>query len=231
MKKRRTENVPLETISSEAFSALTNQARVLEKDPHGDKVLETPDGRIVKLFRRKRLLTLAAIRPYSLRFARNAQRLHDKNIPSVTVERVAACPDINRQLVIYPKLPGTPLRAALLEAKAEQRHLLLEKLARFVARLHDDGIYFRSLHLGNVLLQPNDALALIDIADMRILPWRLGPWRRARNFRHLLRDAEDRNHFDRDQWSRFLEAYVQACELPRLFKPCLKRMLAGVGAP
>ncbi|HLF97168.1 MAG TPA: hypothetical protein VI457_08500 [Methylococcaceae bacterium] len=39
----------MQTISSEAFSALTRQARVLE----------TRDGRIVKLFRRKRILTPA----------------------------------------------------------------------------------------------------------------------------------------------------------------------------
>jgi hypothetical protein len=228
MKMRQSGNVPLETLSTEAFSALTHHARVLEKDPHGDKVLETPDGRIIKLFRRKRLLTLAALRPYSQRFARNAQRLREKDIPSVTVERVASCPELNRQLVIYPKLPGTPLRAVLLEAGAERRAVLLDHLARFVARLHDKGIYFRSLHLGNILLQANGALALIDIADMRILPWRLGPWRRARNFRHLLRGVEDRRFLHGANGLRFVETYLQASDLPHFLKAWMGKMLTSL---
>jgi tRNA A-37 threonylcarbamoyl transferase component Bud32 len=228
--KQRQRNASVETLTREAFSALTDHARVLEKDPHGDKVLER-DGRIIKLFRRKRLLTLAAIYPYSLRFVRNAQRLRDKNIPSVTVERIAACPELNRQLVIYPKLPGTPLRAALGAAGADRRARLLENLARFVARLHDEGVYFRSLHLGNVLLQADDTLALIDIADMRILPWRLGAWRRVRNFRHLLRSAEDRGYIHERIGSRFLEIYLQASRLPPILKSCVRKMLASAFAP
>ncbi len=56
---------------------------------------------------------------------------------------------------------------------------------RFVIGLHDKGIYFRSLHLGNVVCTPDGRLGLIDFSDLRIHPWSLGNYLRARNMRRM----------------------------------------------
>ena len=36
---------------------------------------------------------------------------------------------------------------------------LLEKLGGFIAYLHDWGVYFRGLHMGNIVLTPSGDLA------------------------------------------------------------------------
>lgn len=108
------------------------------------------------------------IYPYALRFAKNSALLKNLGIATVTVEQVYDVPEIQRQIVIYPKLPGTVLRETLLTAgDKELRTELLECFAGFVALLHDKGVLFRSIHFGNVLNLPSGNFALIDIADLR----------------------------------------------------------------
>lgn len=180
----------LRTLSAEEFERLTAGTQVLEQDRHGPKVLLRPDRRVIKLFRRKRLLSSGNLIPYASRFFRNAGRLQSYGIPSLQVDAAYRCPAVERDLVIYPWLPGQPLREVF--AKSGGNRELVERLATFIALLHYKGIYFRSLHLGNVLLQPDGELALIDVADLRFKWLPMGPISRARNFRHLFRYAEDR---------------------------------------
>ncbi|HZJ92281.1 MAG TPA: toluene tolerance protein, partial [Thiopseudomonas sp.] len=56
----------------------------------------------------------------------------------------------------------------------------------------DLGVYFRSIHLGNVVLTPECELGLIDISDMKIFRRPLSKWQRKRNFEHMVRDERDR---------------------------------------
>jgi hypothetical protein len=76
-----------------------------------------------------------------------------------------------------------------------------------MAQLHLTGVYFRSLHLGNVLLQSQGGLALIDVADMRFRNRPLNGSERARNFKHLLRKPEQRAIIERFGMDKFLELY------------------------
>lgn len=194
------------------FQRLTQDARELERDGFGSKVLLLPDGRIVKLFRVKRLLSLSALYPYSLRFTRNARRLNAMGIPAPRVERLFLCAAIRRHGVIYPLLEGEPL-VKLLHASAEDDDLVA-RFAGFIALLHQRGVYFRSLHLGNVLLMPDGSFGLIDVADLRLRPYPLGMAARRRNFRHLFRLPGHRAVFERYGMARFLEGYCRAAGLP-----------------
>jgi hypothetical protein len=199
-------------MSVREYEELTAGARELERDRFGIKVLLTPDDRIIKLFRIKRLWSLAAIYPYSFRFRRNAERLRRTGIRTVRVERVFYCHAIRRHGVIYPRLAGETL-AELLQRETPPEGLL-QQLAVFVAQLHLCGIYFRSLHLGNVLRLPTGELGLIDVADLRFRYGALSPGQRARNFRHLLRRPEQRAVFERFGIKIFLDLYLRAAELP-----------------
>jgi hypothetical protein len=60
-------------------------AQVLEADSYGAKVYLLDDGNILKLFRRKRLISSALLRPYSQRFIDNAIQLEKKGIPTLKV--------------------------------------------------------------------------------------------------------------------------------------------------
>lgn len=63
-------------------------------------------------------------------------------------------------------------------------------LADFVRTLFDRGIYFRSLHLGNIVRTPDGTLGLIDITDIRTFPIPLPRLMRKRNLGKMPRNCE-----------------------------------------
>ena len=142
----------MKKLDNDAFVNMRSGASVLEADSYGDKVLLLTDGTIVKLFRRKRWLSSAAWYPYAKRFADNAASLHRLGIRVPEILDLFRIPSIERDAVRYQPLPGRTLREIRrepLDAGIEQE--LKEAFTRFVVRLHDSGVYFRSLHLGNVV--------------------------------------------------------------------------------
>lgn len=183
-------HAPLQILEHDDYLALRADARVLERDRHGDKVLALADGSYLKLFRRKRLISSAAWYPYAQRFADNALVLAARRIPCPVVLGVYRLPGIRREAVRYRPLQGRTLRELI--RAGEDTPALRERLGGFVAGLHAAGIYFRSLHLGNIVLTPSGEFGLIDIADLRAGKRAIPAHRRRRNLRHLLRDDQDR---------------------------------------
>jgi tRNA A-37 threonylcarbamoyl transferase component Bud32 len=182
----------LKTLTQQEYQAMSEGARVLEADPHGAKVLLLADGTILKLFRRKRLVTSAMIFPYATRFASNARKLAALGVPVPEVIDVLRIPELGRDAVHYRPLPGVTLRQLAGEALPEERkRRLREAFNQLVVLLHDNGVYFRSLHIGNVIVTPDDRLGLIDFSDMRIYPWALGSYLRRRNIQRLYKVATE----------------------------------------
>lgn len=191
-----------------AYLAVRENATVLEADGSGDKVLLLEDGTILKLFRRKRLISSALVFPYARRFADNIQALKQRNIPCPDVIATYRIASISRDAVRYTPLPGLTLRQVL--SRDGDHEQLRVELGAFIARLHHQGVYFRSLHLGNVILTPEAKLGLIDISDMKCQRRSLSQRKRLRNFQHLLRYKNDRAWLvDGDAGSAFVEAYAQ----------------------
>ena len=180
----------MQTLSHDEYLSLRADAAVIEYDRHGDKVLRLADGSYLKLFRRKRLISSAAWYPYAQRFADNALALADRRIPCPGIIGVYRIAGASREAVRYRPLEGRTLRQMIRE-NADMAGLP-ERLAGFVDRLHEAGIYFRSLHLGNIVLTPSGEFGLIDIADLRAYRRPLAPSRRRRNMLHLCRDPHDR---------------------------------------
>lgn len=195
-------------ISTAEFSQLRDGARLLERDYRGEKVLLTPDNHIIKLFYPRRRFTSARIYPYAHRFCDNARQLREKGIITVHCEQLRHDRANRRHLITYALLPGTTLRNRL--GETDKRDDYLDKLASYMVTLHAKGILFRSIHLGNILVLENGDYGLIDIADMGIQQRPLGLRKRARNFRHLLHDKEDREQFGSYGYKRFIEQYEQA---------------------
>ncbi len=172
-------------------------AGVLEVDHHGEKVLRLADGTILKLFRRRRVISSAALYPYARRFANNAAALARLGIPVPQVIAVLRIPSISRDAVHYAPLPGKTLRDLIRGGLPPEREGELKAaFTRFVIQLHDHGVYFRSLHLGNVVCTPEGRLGLIDFADLRIHPWSLGKYLRTRNIRRMQEMDEERDWID-----------------------------------
>lgn len=198
----------MQTLSHERYLAMKENAEVLEADAFGEKVLRLDDGRFLKLFRRKRLISSALLKPYAKRFVDNATLLADADIPCPTPLEIYRIPSISRDAVLYVPLPGLTLRQ-LRQTPDKCPPDVFGSLGRFVADLHEKGIYFRSLHLGNVVLTPDGRLGLIDISDLRHSRRPLSNFARRRNFEHLIRDHADRHWLVSGIHGRFVEAYAQ----------------------
>ncbi len=182
----------MQILQHDDYLALREGGKVIEQDGHGDKVIILADGTFLKLFRRKRLITSAAIWPYAQRFANNAKKLEELGIPCPKIIQVYRIPSIERDAVHYYPLPGTTLRD-LYRGDLEYPADLRERFLKFVEHIQDLGVYFRSIHLGNVVLTPDDELGLIDISDMKIFRRPLSQWQRRRNEEHVSRNAQDEN--------------------------------------
>ena len=196
----------MQTLSHDAYLALRASATVVERDLHGEKVLRLEDGNYLKLFRRKRLLSSAAWYPYAQRFTDNAAELGKRGIPCPEVTGVFRIAGFSRDAVRYLPLAGETLRQVIGAEAAPPD--LPEKLGRFVARLHESGIYFRSLHLGNIVLTPSGALGLIDVADLRTQNRALDNNQRKRNLQRLRRDPPDCFWFSGERKSIFDTRYA-----------------------
>jgi len=182
----------MESISSATFNQLVQSSTVLEKDGHGEKVLLTEDGLIVKIFRRKRLLSGALFYPYVRRFSDNARRLQQRDILTVDIVTLARCRQTKRDLVWYRPIEGQTFRDHCQQHGMDE---IVKTFARFVAQLHQKGILFRSIHWGNIIVTDRLDLGLIDIADIRFYRRPLTVRQRQRNFRHMLSYVSDKDSF------------------------------------
>lgn len=198
----------MQALDHAHYLALVEGAEVLEADHSGDKVLRLVDGSMLKLFRRKRLISSAAWSPYAQRFADNCATLAQRSVPCPRVLTVFRIAQIKRDAVHYAPLAGQTLRQVMHQASSGDE--LRAQLGAFIAELHEKGIYFRSAHLGNVILTPQGTLGLIDIADMKTFRRPLRKTLRLRNFKHMLRYTEDRQWLLGQNNQSFIDGYLSA---------------------
>lgn len=178
-----------QALTNGALTALTAEAQILEEDSLGPKVYRLADGNFLKLFRRKRLLSSALLYPYSIRFWKNAERLKELGIPTLTPLQLYRLEEASLSAVLYRPLPGKTLKDLYLESPdAFSEHQ--PKLIAFIRTLHRNGVYFRSLHLGNIVLTPQGALGLIDIADLSFQKRPLSRAKAKRNLAHFSRPLQ-----------------------------------------
>ncbi len=179
----------MRNMTSEEFKQLSQNSIVLADDEYGKKVLELTDHSIIKLFRVKRLISQATIYSPARRFAKNAKKLIQLNIPTVSLIDLYNISSIKRTAVHYHQLEGVTVREYLQSKPIEDEFLF--KLGEFLALLHAKGIFFRSAHFGNIIVTPEKQFGLIDISDMTISRFSLGYIKRIRNLKHIFRIKED----------------------------------------
>jgi RIO-like serine/threonine protein kinase len=88
--------------------------------------------------------------------------------------------------VLYQPLPGETLRQ-IASKEGFNWQQSLPALVGLIRSLHASGIYFRSLHLGNIVVTPDNRMGLIDVADMRFLRRPLPKYLIRRNLQHFAR--------------------------------------------
>lgn len=201
----------IKKITQKHYQQLIKDADIIEKDAFGVKVLDTKKGEMIKLFRRKRLLSTALFKPYAVRFVDNSKKITALGIPTITVNKLFWCSSIKRHLVIYQRLEGELLRDVLSKPSSNAKEIF-RQFGAFIAQLHDKGIYFRSAHLKNILVLANGEFGLIDISDLMVKSHSLNVKLRQRNFKHILRYREDKALF-KSHLQDFFSSYVTASNL------------------
>ncbi len=219
----------MKRIDSKQLDALLLGAKTIEEDGLGIKVARLDNGDFLKLYRRKRLLSSDLWDLPAQRFADNARGLLNLGITAPTVLDVLMISERRLSAVRYHPLPGDTLRNQLRQLDAGARAALVKEFGTFLGELHQRGVYFRSLHLGNVLLLPDGGFGLIDLSDMKLENRALAPWKRRRNLQHILRYAEDIDWLTHQHLDSWLEGYAVSASQrdTERFKRDLKKWLAA----
>lgn len=204
----------MKTLNQEKYQTLREGAEVLAADGHGDKVLRLKNGHIMKLFRRKRLFSSALIYPYGKRFADNVKELTKLGIPTVKGLSLYRVPSISRIAVEYQPLLGESLDDEIKRGVFGDQQI--QKFGAFLSKLHKLGVYFRSIHLGNVIVTPEGQLGLIDVSDMKVYRRPLPPSLCTRNIRHFCRYPEHAKAlFPNGNTESFMKSYLASADLSK----------------
>jgi len=199
----------IKSLNNQELAILLQGAKTIEADGNGLKVAQLADGDFFKLFRRRRWLSTALWAPPAKRFADNADQLLALGIAAPKVTELLQLPQ-GQSAVCYQPLPGQTLRAHWMALKAKKRAEQVEQFGAFLGLLHEKGVYFRSLHLGNVLRLPDDGFGLIDLSDMSISKRTLSNGKRCRNLKHMLRYPYDENWLLRQHRESWLNGYAKS---------------------
>lgn len=204
----------MKILSETELDTLLHGAKTIEEDGLGLKVACLEGGDFLKLYRRKRLLSSALWSLPARRFANNAKRLQQLGIASPDIEELLLIPGRKLNGVRYRPLPGETLRDRWRTLTDESREAEVQCFGEFLGRLHQLGVYFRSLHLGNVLYLPDTRFGLIDLSDMQISGKPLPRWKRKRNVRHMLRYHEDAQWLASVHLAALIRGYASSAGAP-----------------
>lgn len=212
-------------ITKEQFIELlqhTKSTVIKEHDTtKAPKVLTFADDEIIKIFYpKKKWLTSNWLNPRAKRFARNAIYLKRNGVHAPEVTKLNYCPELKIHVLHYKKISGQEIRTLV----QEDANAMLRKVIIFIANLHEKGIFFRSIHLGNIIYC-NEQISLIDITDVRFKKKPLNYFLRLRNLKHLLCNREDRGVWKSFGSEECLAIYFEHTHLSAFSKRTLSKKL------
>jgi hypothetical protein len=219
----------MEIISKNTFQHITqqNDALLLKTTYDRPKLLEKPNGEIIKVFYPKnKRFSSNHRKPYALRFCQNAEHLRNKNINAPLIQSIQYCAELDAYIIIYPKIPGE--NARVLSNMAARP--IIPSTAQYIAELHDKGIFFRSIHLENLLYDEKQGFSLLDIVDVTFKKNPLNIFLRYRNLKHMFRISDDVAFWNHYGTSTFLKDYFAATNLSFFSKKLLSLLLMSAKA-
>jgi hypothetical protein len=182
--------------------------KILHGSPEHPGIMLSPSGEIIKSFFRRKTISTSTFFPQAIRFESNSRKLCELGIIGPIVKEIIYCKEVPVHMVIYDRLEGVDLR----ELSQNNPDSALTRLPGYLADLHAAGIFFRAIHLGNILVQ-NDEMSLIDISDLKTQNSPLGSFQRARNLAHLFNSELDKDFFLDCGLNQFIDEYIQASGL------------------
>jgi hypothetical protein len=161
---------------------------------------------IIKIFNVRGLISSGFFNTYASRIIKNSLKLKIYDIPSIEITNELIF-QYNRRLsgVSYKYIPGTTYRDLSHQITMD----MITDLANYISNIHKKGIYFRAMHLGNILLH-NKKLFLIDIAKIHFYPWPLFVFTRARAFRRMIKYQDDIKNFGLINYKNLISEYMNS---------------------
>jgi tRNA A-37 threonylcarbamoyl transferase component Bud32 len=124
------------------------------------------------------------------------------------VIEVVKVPHAKKVAVIYEPLPGITIKQLLQSSSFDDK--LIKRFGGFVASLHKKGVYFSSLHLGNIVLTPEGEFGLIDISDLRTFPFAVPLFALKTNMRYLFQSRQGLQLINNEsKIDIFISAYIK----------------------
>ena len=159
---------------------------------------------IIKIFNVRGYISSGFFNTYASRIIKISIRLKEHEITSIEITNELAFQYNNRLSgVSYKYIPGKTYRDLGNKITKE----MITDLAKYISIIHKKGIYFRAMHLGNILLH-NKKLFLIDIAKIHFYPWPLFIFTRARAFRRMIKYQDDIKHFGLINYKNLISEYM-----------------------
>jgi len=204
----------MKTISSAELDALCLHGKAIDKKSGYPAVILHPDGTATKIWARKKgFFSSSTLRPYSLRFIKNATELIKRGIEAPEILNHAKLENSHVRIVTYKTLPGTSIRE-LLKSSPEQVNIIT--LTEYIAELHQKGISFGGMHLGNIIQRSGDqGYGLIDFTDVKFYNHPLTLTQRAANLYAPLRYREDTERIKRARLPDLLTSYLNHLSLSK----------------
>jgi len=180
----------VKTISQQELDALCKNGKAIDSKGGYPAVIIHPDDTVTKIWARKKgFFSSSTISPYSNRFIKNAAELTRRGVIAPEIISHAKLEHSHVRIVTYRSLPGESIRELL---KENPTQVDIPRLAEYIFQLHEKGISFGGMHLGNIIQCPNDqGYGLIDFTDVKFHSKHLTLEQRARNLAVPMRYSKD----------------------------------------
>ena len=127
-------------------------------------------------------------------------------IPTPKISASLFEPITGRRILRYAPLPGLSVRDAL---HADEASFTWRDIARFLHSIHEKGVYFRSIHLGNIIDLGHSKFGLIDFTDVTFYRSPIPLKRRAHNIHFIYKYPEDRHKMEQTPSPWIKESYLE----------------------
>lgn len=198
-------------ISHAEYKDLEKSGRLIDTKHGYPAIILHSDKTITKVWAKKaKFFSSARFFPYAKRFISNAARLEQKGVAVPVLLEHLTIKGTPVHLVRYEELAGNSIRCLLKNAPSE---VDMRGLAQFIFALHQQGIFFRAIHLGNVIQMPNGDFGLIDFTDVSFYSKPLSHQLRASNIATPLRYRSDLELIQEANLPNLLDLYLEFYEL------------------
>jgi len=213
----------IKRVNRDTYEMMYQNSKQFAGNAKIDRLRITANNNIVKIFRPRKVFSSSTLFPPANRFFKNSIRLKKLGIDAVDVKRVYYYKMKQEHYAIYPLIEGEELRNVL--RNTDRLDVELQMLADYLAMLHQKGVFFRAMQLGNILVDKNRNFVLIDYSDMRFSKRPLGLIKRVRNMHQLLRHRKDREFFSSIDVDAFVDMYCHSAKFDIVKTERFKKLL------